>query len=145
MYMKFLCEFWSAIETLVVIITEEKLLHCFYWWYGDPLLATSCHATEQICLVGVELPTSVCTCIIWIILTLLLNIGFTAWVYTWPVSCWRTKFQMEADIPGAASVVLIPEVWDGCGQCLEKITSGMTVFELDDFLLLTSQSFSVIL
>lgn len=43
MYMKFLCEFWSAIETLVVIITEEKLPHCFYWWYGDPLLATSCH------------------------------------------------------------------------------------------------------
>lgn len=34
-------------------------------------------ATEQICLVGVELPTSVCTCIIWIILTLLLNI----WLY----------------------------------------------------------------
>lgn len=73
--MKFLCEFSSAIETLVVIITEEKPPHCFYWCYGDPLLATSCHATEQICLVGVELPTSVCTCIIWMTLKLLLNIG----------------------------------------------------------------------
>ena len=54
MYMKFLCEFCSAIETLVATITEEKMSHCFYCFYGDLLSATSCH--RKICLVGIESP-----------------------------------------------------------------------------------------
>lgn len=102
-----------------------------------PLLATNCHMSAD--LSGRNRVTSVYTCVICLTPKLLLSTIFTACFYTWPASWWHTKSWMESDIPRAA--VLRPRNLGWCEQCLEEVKSGTTVFELDDYLLLTFHFF----
>ena len=131
MHMKFPCEFWSALATLVVTITEEKMSHCFYCFYGDLFLANDCHLRADLsCWNRV---TSVYTC--YLTLKLLLSVIFAVYLYIWPASRWHTKSWMESDVQRVA--VLRPGNLRWCEQHLEEGKSGMTVFEFDDYLLLT--------
>lgn len=99
MYMKFLCEFCSAIETLAATITEEKMSHCFHCFYGDLLSATSC--PRKICLVGIESPQAY-TCIVCLTLKRLPRTVFTAYLCIWPASCWHTNVCHTLMLDGAA-------------------------------------------
>ena len=126
---EFLREFWSSLEILVAIIKEEKHYHCFYCFYSDLLLATSCRMTVQICRVGMESPksTPVLQCKILLI-----------WIFGQSLSD-IPSFRYNLTYQGQLQWFVDLEIRDGCEWCLEKIKSGIIVFELDYFLLFTSK------
>lgn len=81
---------------------REKNFSTAFTAYMVTLLATSCHMTEQICLIGMELlqshlhhlpDTEVST-----------KCCLDCSLSTWPVSCWHIKFKRTSDIPRTASV-----------------------------------------